>query len=351
MLLSLVASFYVASPVAALAQGQADTLSGSFRKAAQRALPSVVGVVPDRRVDSGDPGDPSHPSKVDVGGSGLVVDAIKGFILTNEHVVPASGRVVVVLPGGRQRKVISVRRDPKSDLALLTIDPAGLVAASWGDPNSLDVGDWVLAVGQPFGLVDSVTAGIVSGKCRGSGFASYEDLIQTDAAINPGNSGGPLVNLKGEVVGINASLKTVGGGFEGVGFAIPAPRARRVASDLAEFGAVRRASVGVQVRSADPDDLERRNLTGGALVTGVTPGGPAAESGLRVGDLVVEVAGRSLAGPGGLQSAIEEAPIGLPLSVRVARGDKSIDFRVVPRSQPVPAPTASADEGGNAIIP
>src|SRR5262249_37040104 len=159
---------------------------------------------------------------------------------TNDHVVPAFGRVLVVLSDGRERVVTQVRRDPRSDLALLTIDPRalGLQQADWGDSEALETGDWVLAIGQPFGLSGTVTAGIVSGKGRGLGMSQYEDMIQTDAAINPGNSGGPLVNLKGEVVGINTAIKTLNGGYEGVGFAVPASRARRVASDLAEFGQV-----------------------------------------------------------------------------------------------------------------
>src|SRR5262249_21220838 len=161
-----------------------------------------------------------------------------GFVLTNDHVVAGSPRITIVLPDGRPRPAKSIRRDPKSDLALVAIDPDGLQAADWGDSEALDTGDWVLAVGQPFGLSGTVTAGIVSGKGRGIGVALYEDLIQTDAAIGPGNSGGPLVNLKGEIVGINTAIKTLGGGYEGIGFAVPATRARRVAADLAEFGRV-----------------------------------------------------------------------------------------------------------------
>jgi serine protease Do len=160
----------------------------------------------------------------DGGGSGVVIDAARGLILTNDHVVQAGSRVVVALPDGRRRLAREVRRDPKSDLAVLTIDPQGLQQADWGDSEALEIGDWVLAIGQPFGLTGTVTAGIVSGKGRGLGETTYyEDLIQTDAAINPGNSGGPLVNLRGEVVGINTAIKTISGGDEGVGFAVRRP--------------------------------------------------------------------------------------------------------------------------------
>ena len=132
-----------------------------------------------------------------------MIDAAKGYILTNDHVVQDAPRVVVTLPDGRERTAKQVRRDPKSDLALVVIDGKGLTQADWGDSDALDTGDWVLAIGQPFGLSETVTAGIVSGKGAGAASTMYGDLIQTDAAINPGNSGGPLVNLKGEVVGIN----------------------------------------------------------------------------------------------------------------------------------------------------
>jgi S1-C subfamily serine protease len=236
--------------IPAFGQGEAETLSASFRKASKQVLPAVVTVRPvggprpfegpDARGRVLPPRLPGMPPP-ESGGSGVVINAEKGYVLTNDHVVQEAGRVEVTLHDGRARVASQVRRDPKSDLALLVIDPEGLTQADWGDSDALDTGDWVLAVGQPFGLSNTVTAGIVSGKGRGIGMAMYEDLIQTDAAINPGNSGGPLVNLKGEVVGINTAIKTQGGGYEGVGFAVPASRARRVAADLAEHGRVRRA--------------------------------------------------------------------------------------------------------------
>ena len=248
----------------AFGQGEAETLSASFRKAARRVLPAVVTVRPigvaspfealpgPRPFGGGGPGEfgPDLPRR-EPGGSGVIIDAAKGYVLTNDHVVQGASRVVVTLPDGRERTAEQVRRDPKSDLALLVIDRRGLSQAEWGDSEALETGDWVLAIGQPFGLSDTVTAGIVSGKGRGIGMAMYEDLIQTDAAINPGNSGGPLVNLNGEVVGINTAIKTLNGGYEGVGFAVPAARARRVAADLAEHGRVRRAYLGIQIGRVD----------------------------------------------------------------------------------------------------
>src|SRR5439155_13365319 len=215
------------------------------------------------------------------------------------------GPALVTLPDGRERTATEARRDPRSDLAVLRVDPSGLTQAEWGDSQALDIGDWVLAIGQPFGLSGTVTAGIVSGKGRGIGIALYEDLIQTDAAINPGNSGGPLVNLRGEVVGINTAIKTLGGGYEGVGFAVPASRARRVAADLAEFGRVRRAYLGVTIRPVDPATAERLGSAAAALITGVAPGSPAAAAGLLGGDLILKVDGRPVEGPGPLQATIE----------------------------------------------
>jgi serine protease Do len=326
----------------ARAQTEAESLAVSFRKASRRVLPSVVtvrpiGVAPPFNaptpLDSPGLAAPGFPPR-EGGGSGLVIDAARGLVVTNHHVIEGASRVVVILHGGKERPVKEIRRDPKSDLALLTIDPAGLVAAPWGDSEALDTGDWVLAIGQPFGLSDTVTAGIVSGKGRGVGLALYEDLIQTDAAINPGNSGGPLVSMKGEVVGINTALKTVGGGYEGVGFAVPASRARRVVSDLAEFGRVRRAYVGISVRRADPAVLERLDAPGATLVTFVAAESPASDAGLRPGDLVLKLEGKAVTGPGALQALIEVAPVGKPLLLTVERDGKSRDLRVVPRSQP-----------------
>jgi serine protease Do len=333
--------FAVAIAAPARGQTEAETLSASFRKAARRVLPSVVTVRPIGVPPPFEPL-PSFPGEGpglaapprESGGSGLVIDAARGLVLTNHHVIDGATKVIVTLPGGKERPVKTIRRDPKSDLALLAIDPAGLTQAAWGDSESLDTGDWVLAIGQPFGLSDTVTAGIVSGKGRGVGLALYEDLIQTDAAINPGNSGGPLVNMKGEVVGINTAIKTVGGGYEGVGFAVPATRARRVVADLAEFGRVRRAFVGITVRRADPAVVERLDLAGATVIIGVAPESPASDAGLRPGDLLIKVGDRPVVGQGPLQAMIEVAPVGQPLVLTIERDGKAREVKVVPRSQP-----------------
>jgi serine protease Do len=366
-------SFYRAWPIVtllllglsatrALGQSEAESLSTSFRKAVRRVVPAVVTVR-----DAGAPGPiafppgaapfdqiappsglepllpPRHP-----GGSGVVVDARRGFVLTNDHVIQGSARLAVTLPNGRERIVREVRRDPRSDLALLRIDAEGLQQADWGDSDALETGDWVLAIGQPFGLSGTVTAGIVSGKGRGLGSAlSYEDLIQTDAAINPGNSGGPLVNLRGEIVGINVAFKSLNGGYEGVGFAVPAQRARRVAEDLAEYGRVRRAYLGIEMRRVEPEVAERIDQPGAVEVTAVRPGTPAAVAGLRPGDVIVKLQGRPVQGPGMFRTAIEFAPVGERMELAVLRGGQALDLTVQPGewsrdlAAPGPAPEAA----------
>ncbi len=347
-------------------QAEAEGLSASFRKASRRVLPAVVTVRPvgvpnpfevgprPDRDPFGNPTSTGRPAPREPGGSGVVIDAAKGLVLTNDHVIQGAPQVVVVLGNGRERPVNQVWRDPKSDLALLSVEPTGLVQADWGDSEVLDTGDWVLAVGQPFGLSGTVTAGIVSGKGRGIGIALYEDLIQTDAAINPGNSGGPLVNLRGEVVGINTAIKTLGGGYEGVGFAVPASRARRVAADLAQFGRVRRAYLGVTIRPLDAPTADRLGSTAAAVITGVTAASPAADAGLRPGDVILQVDGKPVDGPGPLQAIIEVARVGEPMALTISRGGVNQVVQVRPEPQPerysLPA-TAGPPPGININVP
>jgi serine protease Do len=326
----------------ALGQDEAQELSSRFRKAARRVLPSVVTVRAEPGEKAAIPGAlPAGSVPRDPGGSGFVIDARRGLILTNDHVVRGAGRVVVNLHDGRERVVKEVRHDPRSDLALLVIEGNGLTASAWGDSDALDLGDWVLAIGQPFGLAGTLTVGIVSGKGRGIGTGVYEDLIQTDAAINPGNSGGPLINLSGEVIGINTAIKTLGGGYEGVGFAVPSGRARRVASDLATYGHVRRASIGVLVGHLDPAVAERLGPSPAVPIRSIAPLGPAADAGLRVGDLILGVGGKPVRGVGMLQETIEAAPIGQPISVTVAREGRRFDVSV--RPAPLNEATVVAD--------
>jgi serine protease Do len=324
------------------AQAEAEGLSASFRKASRRVLPAVVTVrpigAPNPLEAVGNPFDANpanpRPAPREPSGSGVVIDAGRGLVLTNDHVVQSAQQVIVALGNGRERAVKQIWRDPKSDLALLAVDPSGLVQAEWGDSDVMDIGDWVLAIGQPFGLSGTVTAGIVSGKGRGIGIALYEDLIQTDAAINPGNSGGPLVNLRGEVIGINTAIKTLGGGYEGVGFAVPASRARRVAADLVEFGRVRRAYLGVTIRPIDATSAERLNVPGAAMITSIAAASPAAEAGLHIGDVILQVNGKPVEGPGPLQALIEVAKVGEVMNLTIARAGQTMNYPVKPEPQP-----------------
>jgi serine protease Do len=335
----------------------AEGLSVRFREAARRVLPAVVTVRAVGLASVAGPVDAFPPGEIeprDAGASGVVIDAAKGLILTNDHVVRGAPRVAVTLADGRERLAREVRRDPRSDLALLIVNPDHLEGADWGDSDALDLGDWVLAIGQPFGLAGTVTAGIVSGKGRGIGAVNYEDLIQTDAAINPGNSGGPLVNLRGQVVGINLAIKTLGGGYEGVGFAVPAGRARRVAADLAEFGRVRRSSIGVLIARVDPETAERIGRPGAVMITAVALLSPAAEAGLRVRDVILRVAGHPARGVGMLQGEIETARVGEPLRLAILRGDREIEVHVRPIGQIEPAqmtPLPTPDVRGAATPP
>lgn len=332
----------------AMAQTEAERLSQSFREAARIAAPAVVTIKP---LDNGEiPADgrfpgvstrsrsaPALPEMPTItraeGGSGVLINAAKGWIITSDHVLGLATTWTVTLHDGRERPVLEARRDPRSDLAVVRIEPVGPAQATWGEARALDVGDWVLAIGQPFGLADTVTAGIISGKGRGLAQVDYEDLLQTDAAINPGNSGGPLINLKGHVVGINTALKTLGLGYQGVGFAIPAERARRIANDLIERGRVRRSQLGISIVRADSATTERLRYPGAVVLTAIAAGSAADSVDLRPGDLLLELDGQPIGGVGMLQSRIENTPAGTPIKLELQRQDQRLSVVVRPTEQ------------------
>ncbi len=269
-------------------------------------------------------------------GSGVIIDS-DGTILTNNHVVAGAGKVSVQLQDGREFEAVDIHRDTRTDLAVLRIEGAsGLTAAKLGDSDSAEVGDWVLALGEPFGLEGTVTAGIISAKGRGLGIAEREDFIQTDAAINPGNSGGPLVNLDGEVVGVNTAISSRSGGNQGVGFAVPINLAKWVADQLIETGSVRRAYLGVVIQPVTHELAQHLGVSArqGVLVTEVMPDTPGAAAGLKDGDVIVEFAGRKMTKPIELQGVVERAEIGSKQPLVVLRDGKRHELSVPIGEQP-----------------
>ncbi len=280
---------------------------------------------------------PDMPGRGRIGaGSGVIVDP-DGTILTNNHVVAGGGNITVRLADGREFKAVDIKTDPKTDLAVLHIKDAGkLPAAKLGDSDKVEVGDWVLALGEPFGLEGTVTAGIVSAKGRGIGITAREDFIQTDAAINPGNSGGPLVNIDGEVIGINTAISSNTGGYQGVGFAIPIDLAKWVGGQLVKSGKVNRAYLGVAIQPVTQSLAEqfKVKVREGVLVTDIQPNTPAAKAELKSGDIIVEFAGKPVANPRQLQGIVEMVRPGSTQKLAIIRDGKRMTLDVVCAEQP-----------------
>jgi Do/DeqQ family serine protease len=268
-------------------------------------------------------------------GSGVIVDAAQGYVLTNAHVVENETSVMVTTKDNRKYPAKLVGRDADTDVAVLKIEPGHLVAVPLGDSDKLQVGDFVVAIGNPFGLGQTVTSGIVSalGRSLGiEGVEGYEDFIQTDASINPGNSGGALVDLRGNLVGINTAILAPGGGNIGIGFAVPISMARRVMDQLEHYGEVKRGRIGVAIQDLTPDLAQAMNTTrtAGAVIAKVEPGSAADHAGLKTGDLIVAANGVAIRDGSQLRNTIGLSRIGDEVKLTVARGsaERAVDVRV-----------------------
>ncbi len=272
-------------------------------------------------------------------GSGVLVSA-DGYVVTNNHVVGQSNAEVTVAIGDRRElraKIVGV--DSWTDLALLKVDATGLPVIPWGDSSKLKVAEWVMAVGNPFSLNQTVTLGVVSALGRaGVGISTYEDFIQTDAAINPGNSGGALINGRGELIGINTAIFSQSGGYQGIGFAVPSNLARRIVDDLKQYGEVRRGSIGfVEVSPLTTRLAEELNApnTDGVVITQMSRSSVAYEEGLRPGDIIRSVNGQAVANTSQFVRLIADSPIGSTIRIEFLRDGRVTTVRLtVDRQQP-----------------
>jgi Do/DeqQ family serine protease len=265
-------------------------------------------------------------------GSGVIISP-DGYVVTNNHVVGENVReITIALPDKREIKGKVIGTDPATDIALLKIPVSGLPVIAWGDSSQLKVGEWVLAIGSPFQLSQTVTAGIVSATGRANmGFAEYEDFIQTDAAINPGNSGGALINSRGELVGINTGIYSESGGYQGIGFAVPSKLARHVVDDLMKYGEVRRGSIGpLGIEKLTPQLAEEVGAanTNGALVSRMTRVSEAYDAGLRPGDVIIAMNGQTIDDPSQFLRLVADSKPGTTATVKVRRNGRTLEFKL-----------------------
>ena len=323
----------------------------SFADLAERLLPSVVNISTATLVEGGADFDlPQFPEgspfeeffkefnerpgaqRAQSLGSGFITDSI-GIVITNNHVIENSDEITVILSDETEFKAEIIGRDPKTDIAVLRIEPGDkeLSAVSFGDSDSLRVGDWVMAIGNPFGLGGTVTAGIVSARGRDIGSGPYDDFIQTDASINRGNSGGPLFDLEGNVIGINTAIFSQSGGSVGIGFAIASNLADDTVDQLVEFGRTRRGWLGVFIQEITEDIADSLGLdeAAGALVSAVTPGGPAEDAGLEPGDTIIAFDGKKIKSVKDLPRIVAETPVDKQVSVDIVRSGKKLAVDVV----------------------
>jgi serine protease Do/serine protease DegQ len=274
---------------------------------------------------------PDRPPQEMAAGSGVIVDAREGIVITNHHVIKNAAQVIVTLKDRRRFPAKLVGTDPATDIAVLKISAPNLTALKLGDSDQLNVGDFVVAIGNPFGLGQTVTSGIVSALGRsGLNIEGYEDFIQTDASINPGNSGGALVNLRGELVGINTAIIGPSGANVGIGFAVPVNMARAVMTQIVRFGDVRRGRLGIDFEDLAPDaaTLLKLPTADGAIISGVQPDSPAGKAGLRRGDVVLAFNGRPVKNSPDLRNHLGLTPVGEDVELTVFRDGRRLNFKL-----------------------
>ncbi|MDX2307551.1 MAG: Do family serine endopeptidase [Hyphomicrobium sp.] len=342
----------------------ADRLSGAVVNISTTQIAKSMDGVPLPQVPKGSPFEdffedffnkrggrgPGAERKVSSLGSGFVIDGTEGLVVTNNHVIEGADEIVINFQDGSKLKVDKVLgRDSKSDIALLKVTPPKpLPQVSFGSSEAMKVGDWVMAIGNPFGLGGSVSVGIISAKQRDINSGPYDDFIQTDAAINRGNSGGPLFNMDGAVIGVNTAIISPTGGSIGIGFSVPSDTVQSVVRQLKEFGEVRRGWLGVKIQTVTEDIAESLGVPSstGALVAGVTPESPAAKSGIVVGDVILKFDGKDVTTMRGLPRLVAQAPIGQSVPVELLRAGerKSLDVVVGRLEDDDIAPTAVPDE-------
>jgi len=269
-------------------------------------------------------------------GSGVIVDAAEGLVVTNNHVIDGADKVIVTLRDGREINAEVVGTDPRADIALLRIQARGLTAVPWANSDNLRVGDFCVAIGNPFGLGQTVTSGIVSALRRsGLGIEDFEDFIQTDASINPGNSGGALVNLRGELIGINTAIVGPSGGNVGIGFAIPSNMAQGIIEQLLQYGEVRRGRLGISAAAITSELVREFSLTRnrGVLIVDVEENSPAENAGLRLGDIITAIDGLRV-------KTVESIRIGQTIDLQVVRGEREFNVEASVAGSSLP-PTAT----------
>jgi serine protease Do len=355
---------------------KADDLSNAFRQIAAEAIPSIVSiesVTKGKRVQAqASPFDDNSPLKDffrndpqleelfknrgprgmvtpprQSAGSGFIINA-DGTILTNSHVVRGADEIKVRLHDGREFIARDVKMDPRTDVAIMKIDAPDLKPIRLGDSRAVEVGDWVLAIGSPFGLDMSVTAGIISAKGRNR-ITERADFLQTDAAINPGNSGGPLISMRGEVIGINTAIATESGGYDGIGFAIPTHIAGWVSDQLISNGEVKRGYIGTQIQAVDATTARRFNVkvNEGVMVNSVLPGSPAEKAGLEPGDVILNLNDQKIESPSSLQGVVEQLTIGRSYPLEILREGKRTKLTVTIEQLPKDVSTLRRGESND----